>query len=136
MCFKLLLESTAKYSGERIPGKGQETYTKHYRQGLICPEPVMLGMKPDEVTVQDVFVPSRPGKPKSPRVWKKFPVLPQWAGVLQMIAVDDIFTAEVVKRHLELGGMITGIGVWRPENSGLWGKFTVTAFHETNGEGR
>jgi hypothetical protein len=50
--------------------------------------------------------------------------------------VDDIFTAEVVKRHLELGGMITGIGVWRPENSGLWGKFTVTAFHETNGEGR
>jgi hypothetical protein len=130
MCFKLMLQSTAQYSGERIPGKGQETYTKHYRRGIICPEPIMLGLKPEEVRVVDLFLPSQPGKPKSPRVWKKFPVIDQWSGVLQIIAIDDIFTAEVVRRHLELGGLITGIGVWRTENSGMQGKFTVTDFRE------
>jgi hypothetical protein len=131
MCFKLCLESTAGYSGERVPGKGQETYTKHYRRGVICSEPVMLGIKPDDVRVVDLFLPSQPGKPKSPRVWKKFPVIDRWAGVLEIIAIDDLFTAEVVHRHLQLGGLITGIGVWRPENSGMQGKFEVTSFKET-----
>lgn len=130
MCFKLMLESTAGYSGERVPGKGQETYTKHYRRGVICAEPVMLGIKPDEVRIEELFLPSQPGKPKSPRVWKSFPIIDKWAGVLQIIAVDDIFTADVIHRHLAMGGLITGLGVWRPENSGMNGKFEVTAFRE------
>lgn len=130
MAFKLLFESTAGYSGERIAGKGQETYTKHYRRGVMCSEPVMLGIKPEEVRIEDLFLPSQPGKAKSPRVWKKFPVIDHWAGVLQIRVVDDIFTGDVILRHLELGGVITGIGVWRPENSGMHGKFKVTDFRE------
>lgn len=132
IAFKLCLESTAGYAAERIPGKGQTTYTKYYRRGVICTEPVMLGIKPEEVRIERLFLPSQPGKPKSPRVWKLFPVIDQWQGVLQIIAVDDIFTGDVIQRHLSMAGLITGIGTWRPENSGMHGKFEVVLFKETH----
>lgn len=130
MAFKLLLRTTAGYLSEKIPGRGQETYTKHYRQGVICPEPVMLGLKVEEVRHVRIFTSSQPGKAKSGRVWKSFPVIDTWAGELYIHAVDDIFTPEVIHRHLDIGGRLVGIGVWRPENEGMWGKFQVTAFEE------
>ncbi len=123
MAVKLCLEKTAQYLGEKVPGKGQMTYTKFVRQGLLCSEPILLHLTPDAVRLEKVFVPSQPTKPKSGRVWKWFPVLDQWTGELSIIAVDDLFTREILLRHLTVGGLINGIGVWRPENSGLWGKF-------------
>jgi hypothetical protein len=131
MAFKLLLQSTAAYLGEQIPGKGKETYTKHYRQGVICPEPVMLGIQIEDVEEHRLFTPAQPGsRTNKTRVWKSFTLIPEWAGELHITAVDDIFTAEVIRRHLDIGGRLVGIGVWRPENSGMWGKFQVTAFEE------
>lgn len=127
---KLLLETTARYLGDQIPGKGKATYTKHYRQGVIIPDPIMLGVSVEEVEVEKVFTWAEPQRRNGPRVWRYFPVIRQWAGVLTILAIDDIFTPEVVERHLQLGGKLVGFGVWRPENGGMWGKFDVTSFEE------
>lgn len=127
---KLLLETTARYLGDQIPGKGKSTYTKHYRQGINIPDPIMLGIRVEEVECEKIFTWAEPQRRHGPRVWRYFPVIRHWAGVLTILAIDDIFTPEVIARHLQLGGTLVGLGVWRPENGGMWGKFAVTHFDE------
>lgn len=131
MAFKLLLESTSRYLKAAIPGRLKETYTKHYRQGVLIPDPIMLGIRAEDVQPAKIFTWAEPQR-KSTRVWRWFPMVEQWAGVLTIIAIDDIFTAEVVENHLRLGGKLVGIGVWRPESGGMWGKFDVTSFEEVD----
>lgn len=129
MAFKILLESTAKYLKTPIPGRLKETYTKHYRQGVIIPDPVMLGIRVEDVRYEKVFTWAEPQR-RGTRVWRYFPVIDSWAGILSILAIDDIFTPKVIYEHLNMGGKLVGIGVWRPESSGLWGKFDVTNFEE------
>jgi hypothetical protein len=130
IAFKLCLEKTASYLGEKIPGHGSSTYTKHYRQGVMCPDPIMLGLTVDKVRIDKVFIPTQPGKPNSGRAWKWFPLIDQWQAELRIIALDDIFTQSVIERHLKIAGQMTGIGVWRPERGGMQGKFHVVNFQE------
>jgi hypothetical protein len=130
IAFKLCLEKTAGYLAEKIPGHGLTQYTKHYRQGIMCPDPIMLGVGVDKVRIDKVFIPTQPNRPNSGRAWKWFPLLDQWQAELTIMAVDDIFTDEVIERHLRIAGQITGIGVWRPERGGMQGKFSVMAFEE------
>jgi hypothetical protein len=80
MAFKLCLEQTASYLGEQVPGKGAERYTKHYRQGVLCPEPVMLGITAEKVRIDKVFIPSQPGAPSQDGSGNGFPLLTSgWA---------------------------------------------------------
>ena len=130
MAFKKCLEDTARYMKMPIPGRGKETYTKNFVQGVMCNEPVVLDIKASETRLEKVFTLSQPQKPQGGRVWKYFPVIPQWEGILPIWVLDDIITQEVLKRHLEIAGDITGIGVWRPQRGGLWGKFTLVGLQE------
>jgi hypothetical protein len=130
--FKKLLDATALYLKEQIPGRGKETYTKHFVQAVICPEPISLGITSDKVHIQRVFTWSQPTKRSGGRVWKLFPRIDTWEGALQIVCVDDILTLDVVERHLRIGGQITGIGVWRPQNGGMWGKFQVLDIQEVS----
>jgi hypothetical protein len=56
----------------------------------------------------------------------------QWNGQLTIIVLDELITEAILRRHLDLGGQITGIGVWRPSspNGGMWGKFKVLSMEE------
>lgn len=126
MAFMRALQSTAQYLKLQIPGRGKETYTKNFRQGVLCNDPLLLPLTPEDVRLEKVFTSAQPGKgPNGPRVWRYFPVIDQWEGNVTFWVIDDIITQEVLHRHLELAGMITGIGVWRPQNGGMWGKFRV-----------
>jgi hypothetical protein len=130
MAIKKCLEETAFYLKMQIPGKGKETYTKHIVQGVLCNEPMMLGVSPDQARIDKHFGSLTPGKANSGRGWIYYPVLDSWEGVAQMYVVDDRLNAEVLRKHLELAGVITGLGVWRPRRGGMWGKFKVLAFEE------
>lgn len=125
MAFKKCLEETAQYLKLQIPGRGKETYTKNFRQGVLCNEPCMLDLTPADTRLEKVFTLSQPSKPQGGRVWKYFPVMDHWEGVLTIWALDDMITNEVLTKHLQIGGQITGIGVWRPRNGGMWGKFKL-----------
>jgi hypothetical protein len=129
MALKYCLTEGARYSADQIPGRGKERYTKHYIRGVICSEPIMLGITTEQVRIEKIFTWSQPSA-RTGRVWKWFPVIDRWEGTLQILAVDDILTPDVIKRHLTIAGTCIGIGVWRPENGGLWGKFQVLSVDE------
>lgn len=130
MAFKKCLEDTARYLKMQIPGRGKETYTKNFVQGVICSEPVFLRQTKDDAYIEKVFTLSQPGKANGGRVWKYFPVLKQWEGDLDIFVVDEMITKDILQKHLNLGGQITGVGVWRPQRGGMWGKFSCTALTE------
>ena len=46
------------------------------------------------------------------------------------IIFEDEISPAVVKESLEIAGKYVGIGDWRPEKKGKFGKFQVTSFKE------
>ena len=127
MAFKKCIEETAQYLRMQIPGQGKSTYTKNFKRGVLCNEPLMLDRSPEDTRLERIFTSLQPGKANSGRGWRHFPVIDSWEGVLKVIVLDELITEAILRRHLEVGGQITGVGVWRPSspNGGLWGKFSV-----------
>lgn len=125
MAFKNALMEVAQYLGEKIPGKGQATWTKHFTAGLLCTEPVMLGVNRDE-TECETFMCHADGKRGSgTRVPRTFPVIREWSGTATFFVLDETITREVFHRYLEEAGKFIGIGRFRPRNGGFYGRFQV-----------
>ncbi len=130
MAFKNCLSEVAKYLGETVPGRGKATYTKHFEAGLLCAEPVDLGIKAADITGERLFVPADGRRGGTTRVWKTFPLIPSWHGVLQIIVLDPILVdkPEKIKEYLEHAGKFIGVGRFRPRNNGFYGRFSVENF--------
>lgn len=125
------LQDAAKYLSETVPGKGKATFTKHFEAGLMVVQPLMLGIKPDDVECDKRFVPSdgKPGGGK--RVWKKFPIVsPPWKCDGEILVFDPLLEDKThkIREYLEYGGKLIGMGRFRPRNRGFYGRFKVTKF--------
>lgn len=123
--FKNGLAHTAKFLGMQIPGKGKQTYTKHFESGIMVVDPLVLPVLKDDVSYERVFVPVDGRRGGGKRVWKYFPVIPEWGGDLIVYILDDIITKEVFDTHLEAMGKFCGLGRFRPANNGYYGRFGV-----------
>lgn len=123
--FKNCLNSAPKYLGMKIPGRRGATYTRHIVSGILVVEPLILPVTLDTLEGERLFVPAD-GKPGgSRRVFRRFPFVPEWSGVVQFQVIDDILDEFVVRKHLEVAGQSVGIGAFRPENRGWSGRFVV-----------
>jgi hypothetical protein len=125
MQFKNCISDAAKYLGKQVPGKGKNTYTKHFESGIIVPDALILPISKDTVSKDRVYVPSDGKRGGGKRVWKNFPLVPEWAGDVTYVIIDDIITEDVFREHLEMAGQLIGIGRWRPRNNGMFGRFSV-----------
>ncbi len=125
MAFKGCLESAAKYKSEKIPGKGQQKYTKYFESGVIVPENLGLPQTKDDLVPNWLFVPSNgvPGHGK--RVDKCFPVLNDWGGDVTFLILENAIPKDVFEKTLSDAGQVKGIGFWRPEHRGINGRFLV-----------
>lgn len=128
--FKECLSSAAKYLSVRIPGKGQATYTKHFLSGIICHEPVFLDVKKDHVQGERLFLNADGKKGGGKRVWRTMPVIQKWAADVNFHVLDDTITLDVFQYHLQEAGNFIGIGRFRPQNGGFYGRFSVKAVVE------
>lgn len=125
MALKNALMECAQYLGEKIPGKGNATWTKHFTAGILCADPVMLGVKQDE-TEGETFMCHADGKRNSgTRVPRKFPVIREWDAKAVFYVLDETITQSVFTRYLEEAGKFIGIGRFRPRNGGFYGRFHV-----------
>lgn len=123
--FKNCLSEAAKFLSMQIQGKGKATYTKHFEAGILCSEPVSLGIHKDDVIADTVFVPADGVRGSGKRVEKTFPIIQSWAAKVKFLVLDDTITKEVFEYHLKQSGRFIGIGRFRPRNNGHYGRFVV-----------
>lgn len=130
MAIKNAMTSIAQYKSEKIPGKGMSKFTKHFTAGILVPDPLPLGVKAEDVKSIKVFIPSDGKRGGGTRVWKHFPVINDWKASGSMVLLDDILEADTdrVKRYLTDAGQLVGLGWFRPERNGYYGRFIVTSF--------
>src|SRR5215475_8762304 len=69
MMFKNMLYDTAKFLGEKIPGKGSKTYTKHFESGILVVDHAPLGLSVNDLEYERLFVPSDGIRGSGKRVW-------------------------------------------------------------------
>lgn len=126
MAFKLALEGAAKFRGEKIKGRGNSTYAKRFVSGVLTLENLVLAIKAEDVVGERLFVPSDGMRGGGKRVWKTFPKIESWAGALAFTILDDeVIDEDAFTSHLVEAGNFIGIGRWRPERGGMFGRFEV-----------
>lgn len=125
----------AKFMNIGIPGKGKATYTKHVEAGVACIKPIGLGIKPQEVESEMLFLPPDGRRGSGKRVWKRYPFIPEWAGNIELIVLDEttLQTSKqsgnpVLQDIVEGAGQYIGLGRFRPRNNGWYGRFAVENF--------
>ena len=143
--FKNAITDAASYLGIKIKGRGASTYAKHLRSGVcvvddLYPE-VLIGGKwvpnatKDMIPTEAVYVDAMPGKAGGGRVWRNYPVFQSWRGQIAFIIVDGEITEGVWKEHLEAAGLLIGIGRWRAERGGNYGRFVLRSHTWTEYKG-
>jgi hypothetical protein len=127
MAFKNCLSEIASFLSEKIKGKGNSTYTKHFESGILITDPVMLGVHKNDVEGERLFVPPDGKRGGGKRVWKTFPKIQEgWTGKVTVYILDDTITESVFENHFREAGKFKGVGRFRPANNGFYGRFDVT----------
>lgn len=126
--FENAIREAAKRLAISVPGKGKTLYSKYFEAGIQVLNEVELPIKAEAVPGERLFVPSngRPGG--GTRVYKRFPRIDSWSGDLTIAILDDLIPEEVFRKVLESSGQLVGIGRFRPQNRGTYGRFSVESF--------
>lgn len=122
-----------KYAGKRlgiqIPGRGKRNYTKAFEAGVMVQDDLVLPVLAQDINCVKLFVPSNGVAGDGKRVTKYFPRIPSWSGEVVFLIGDDELCAphglETFQKALEYAGKLVGIGFYRPEKRGTWGRFQV-----------
>ena len=133
MQFKKTVEISAKFLKMRIPDRGKAEYGKHLKAGILVTEPLPLKITKTEMQGEWLFVPSSGRSGGGSRVDKCFPLFSKWEGTVDFYVLDETITEVVFRKHLEEAGNFVGIGRFRPENGGFYGRFRVESLKWLNG---
>ena len=119
------VKSAARRLQIQVPGKGKTLFTKYFEAGIDVAGSLVLNVRADNVLGERLFVPSdgRPGGGK--RVYRTFPRIDKWSGVVTFWILDEMITEDVFTKVLCSAGQLVGIGRFRPENRGFYGRFAV-----------
>ena len=109
----------------KVKGQGKATYSKLFGSMVAVEEFEIVHKNPEyEIHKSLVVIPSTKG-----RVMRYRPMFKDWELEFHIDAEDEI-PADVIKEALEICGKYVGIGDWRPEKKGKFGKFQVVKFKE------
>lgn len=138
MMMKKCVEACAKFMSETVQGKGKATWTKHFKAGILCTEPLSLGVRPEEINGEWLFVPSNGQAGGGTRVNKCFPYIePPWTAKGQFILLDVALQEkrglEKLEQYLRQAGQFIGLGRFAPRNGGFYGRYKVTSFDVMEG---
>ena len=59
------------------------------------------------------------------RVWRLFPRIDKWKADVEFHVYDDLITKDVFEQVLGESGRFIGIGRFRPQNGGWYGRYAV-----------
>jgi hypothetical protein len=127
MSLKFAIDETAKFLGQKIPGKGASTYSKHFRSGVLVLDNAPIGIKKSEVEPEWLFMNADGVRGSGKRVWRCYPLIREWQTTISFHIGDDTITKPVFEEHLEEAGRFIGIGRFAPRSGGFKGRFRVAA---------
>jgi len=130
MMIKNCLSEAAKFLGEKVAGKGRNQYTKHFLAGTLVTDPIMLGVKVGDVPGEWLWMSPTGKKGPGPRVQRCYPRIDTWSGVAIIHILDEIITQDVLARTLTAAGSFIGLGRFRPQVGGFYGRFSVESISE------
>jgi hypothetical protein len=119
------IERTLIDAGKKVKmkGQGKATYSKVFGSMVSVEEGEILHDNDNyEIYKSLVVIPSTKG-----RVMRYRPMFRDWKLSFHLLVEEEI-PAEVVKEALEIAGKYGGLGDWRPEKKGKFGKFQVVHF--------
>jgi len=132
LALKRMLENTAGYQNERIKGKGMQTWKKKFEAGVAVEnDMVLLDADGNPISAEGVqgisrMVPSDGKRGGATRVKRTFPIVaPPWQGEISILLLDPGVQRDKVEEYLRFGGIVNGLGMWRPQKGGSYGRFTV-----------
>lgn len=125
MAFKMALDRAAKMLGRQIPGRGKSTYTKFFESGVLCTDPVFIGADVEGLECERVYANADGVRGSGKRVWRLFPRVTEWTADVEFHVLADEITTDVFEEHLRQAGAFVGIGRFRPEKGGFFGRFKV-----------
>ena len=123
--FKNCLVDAAKYLGMKIVGKGQSTYTKHFKAGVQVLGDLVLPIKVGDLEHEGVMCAADGVTGSATKVLRRFPIIKSWSGQVVYLVADDTIDEATFLTHLGHAGQLIGIGRWRPINNGKYGKYLV-----------
>lgn len=111
----------------KVVGKGKATYSKLFGSFvLVSPDAITMENQNWVTDTRAVVVPSTKG-----RIARHRPRFDKWSLKFIIDILDDEISPEVVKEGLERAGSYAGIGDFRPQKKGPFGRFQVTSFQES-----
>lgn len=131
MCFipqtapKIMIAEAAKFTPRIGPTGGKSTWTKNFEAGIMVVDPIPLNAHKDKVEGEWVFVPADGRRGGDKRIWKCFPVFPEWKGDFIFHVLDDSITEDIFALYLKEAGAFIGLGRFRPRKMGYYGRFKV-----------
>lgn len=127
VAMKNALIAAARFLKLSIPGEGKATYAKLMEKTLIVNQDANLGVAREKVDGEWLFVPADGRRGGGKRVWKCFPKIEEWETSFQLTVFGSKLTEEVFERIATAAGRFIGLGRFRPENGGHYGRFEVAS---------
>lgn len=141
MSLKKSLDSASAYLG-KIPGERNATYVKRFKSGLLITDNIKLLVpdkggkqrpaKADDFDGEWLFLDAngKGGAAGSSRVKRRMPRLIQWSADAEVHLIDEVITHDVLERALVDAGRFVGLGRFRPQSGGFYGRFIVDTIEE------
>lgn len=109
----------------QVQGKGKATYSKLIGSTVdVLPDKI-----PNNHTWDVLRVPAVNPNTKG-RVMTERPKMDEWSCEFTIVLDDDSISMDTIIEILEHAGKYVGIGDWRPDKKGRYGKFRVVEFKE------
>lgn len=108
----------------KIVGKNKATYSKIVGSSVDV-MPFYIDLEADKY---EVFRISAVNPMTKGRMMVSRPQFKSWSATFQIILNDSQVDSGVMNEILDHAGKYVGLGDWRPEKKGMFGKFMITSF--------
>ena len=132
MSLKKSLDSASAYLG-KIPGERNATYVKRFKSGMLITENISLFVGGKRVTLDHfegewLFLDAggKAGQGGT-RVKRRMPRLVTWTAQSEIHLIDEVIDEDVLERALSDAGKFVGLGRFRPQCGGFYGRFRVNS---------
>lgn len=108
----------------RVVGKGKATYSKLFGAFVIVePDTIPMLNQNWETDARAVVI-------QRARIIRYRPKFKEWGLKFNIISLEENINDDVIRQGLEIGGNYSGIGDFRPQKKGSFGRFMVVSFKE------